>query len=160
MVSAMETNERAKLYALLSDVCDPEIPVLTLEDLGVLRDITVADGRVTVTITPTYNGCPALHTMRADIEEKLAAAGYRNVQIEQRLSPAWTTDWMSEAGRKKLRDYGIAPPAGRGQTGQHVQCPQCGSDRVKRISEFGSTACKAMYRCEDCREPFDYFKCI
>jgi ring-1,2-phenylacetyl-CoA epoxidase subunit PaaD len=156
----METNEREKLYALLSDVCDPEIPVLTLEDLGVLRDITVADGRVTVTITPTYNGCPALQAMRADIEEKLAAAGYRNITVKQRLSPAWTTDWMSEAGRKKLRDYGIAPPATRGQAGQHVQCPQCGSGRVKRISEFGSTACKAMYRCEDCREPFDYFKCI
>ncbi len=156
----METNEREKLYALLGEVCDPEIPVLTLEDLGVLRDITVADGQVTVTITPTYNGCPALDTMRADIEEKLSAAGYRNVQVAQRLSPAWTTDWMSEAGRKKLRDYGIAPPVGHGQAGQRVQCPQCGSDRVKRISEFGSTACKAMYRCEDCREPFDYFKCI
>lgn len=162
MVNVAENQDTAPLYQLLSSVCDPEIPVLTLQDLGVLRDISVSDGEVTVTITPTYAGCPALDTMRADIETTLAQAGYQQVVVKQSLSPAWTTDWMTESGRKKLLAYGIAPPAtttcGR-QTGI-IECPQCGSSDVKKISEFGSTACKALYRCESCLEPFDYFKCI
>ena len=161
VVPALKTDSTA-LYELLKDVCDPEIPVLTLMDLGVLRDISVEQDCVRVSITPTYAGCPALEVMRADIESTLAKAGYQNVQVEQRLSPAWTTDWMTEAGRKKLFAYGIAPPASTscGKKTGNIECPQCNSQNVKIISEFGSTACKALYRCQDCKEPFDYFKCI
>ena len=162
MVAATNKSDTSQLFELLGSVVDPEIPVLTLQDLGVLRDISVTDGGVKVTITPTYAGCPAMETMRADIEATLSDAGYQQVTVQQSLSPAWTTDWMSENGRKKLRAYGIAPPANTtcGQHAGRIECPQCGSDDVKRISEFGSTACKALYQCQDCREPFDYFKCI
>ena len=162
MVASTNKTETAQLFELLSSVVDPEIPVLTLQDLGVLRDISVVDGEVKVTITPTYAGCPAMETMRADIESTLAAAGYEHVTVKQNLSPAWSTDWMSESGRKKLRAYGIAPPASTacGQSAEQIECPQCNSTKVKIISEFGSTACKALYQCQDCREPFDYFKCI
>ena len=162
MVAAGNKTDTAPLFELLSGVCDPEIPVLTLQDLGVLRDISIDDGEVLVTITPTYAGCPAMDTMRSDIESALAKAGYQKVTVQQNLSPAWTTDWMTESGREKLRAYGIAPPATTtcGRQSDRIQCPQCGSGDVKRISEFGSTACKALYQCQDCREPFDYFKCI
>lgn len=162
MVAVANTADTARLFELLSSVCDPEIPVLTLQDLGVLRDISVNDGEIEVTITPTYAGCPAMDAMRSDIETTLAEAGYQQVTVRQSLSPAWTTDWMSDRGREKLRNYGIAPPAATAcglQTGR-IECPQCGCGDVKLISEFGSTACKALYRCQDCREPFDYFKCI
>lgn len=157
-----QAQQTALIHQLLSHVCDPEIPVLSLQDLGVLRDITIDDEAITVTITPTYAGCPALQTMRADIKSTLAAAGYKNVQVRQRLSPAWTTDWMSAEGREKLRAYGIAPPAATscGQQLEQIKCPQCQSQAVSKISEFGSTPCKALYRCETCQEPFDYFKCI
>ncbi len=162
MVASTNKTETAQLFELLSSVVDPEIPVLTLQDLGVLRDISVVDGEVKVTITPTYAGCPAMETMRADIESTLAAAGYEYVTVQQNLSPAWSTDWMSESGRKKLHAYGIAPPASAacGQSSGQIECPQCNSAEVKLISEFGSTACKALYQCQNCREPFDYFKCI
>ncbi len=162
MVASTNKTETVQLFELLSSVVDPEIPVLTLQDLGVLRDISVVDGEVKVTITPTYAGCPAMETMRADIESTLAAAGYQQVTVKQSLSPAWSTDWMSESGRKKLRAYGIAPPTSTacGQSSEQIECPQCNSTEVKIISEFGSTACKALYQCQDCREPFDYFKCI
>jgi len=162
MVAVMSQPETAKLYELLSSVVDPEIPVLTLQDLGVLRDISVVDGEVKVSITPTYAGCPAMETMRADIETTLAAAGYGQVTVEQILSPAWSTDQMSQNGRDKLRAYGIAPPVSTacGRPAGQIACPQCNSTGVKLISEFGSTACKALYQCQDCREPFDYFKCI
>lgn len=155
-------TETETLYQLLNSVCDPEIPVLTLQDLGVLRDISVDDDTVTVTITPTYAGCPAMDTMRSDIVSSLSEAGYEKVTVKQILSPAWTTDWMSDAGREKLLDYGIAPPVSTacGQTTGRIKCPQCASKAVKQISEFGSTACKALYQCQDCHEPFDYFKCI
>jgi ring-1,2-phenylacetyl-CoA epoxidase subunit PaaD len=162
MVGGTDKTDTAGLFNLLSSVVDPEIPVLTLQDLGVLRDISVSDGAVNVTITPTYAGCPAMETMRADIEAVLTKAGYDIVTVVQSLSPAWTTDWMSENGRKKLHAYGIAPPLPTScgqQTGQ-IGCPQCGSADVNLISEFGSTACKSLYQCQDCREPFDYFKCI
>ena len=162
MVIVANNADTERLFELLDSVCDPEIPVLTLQDLGVLRDISVDDGGITVTITPTYAGCPAMAVMKADIETALAEAGFEHVTVKQSLSPAWTTDWMSENGRKKLHAYGIAPPAKTGcdrPTG-HIKCPQCGSSDVKLISEFGSTACKALYQCQDCREPFDYFKCI
>ena len=162
MVANAGNMDTAQLFELLSSVCDPEIPVLTLQDLGVLRDISVDGDEIKVTITPTYAGCPAMDTMRADIETTLAQAGIEHVTVQQSLSPAWTTDWMSENGREKLRAYGIAPPVNTtcGQATGTIECPQCGSSDVKRISEFGSTACKALYQCQDCREPFDYFKCI
>jgi len=163
MVELDKHPESAHILKLLSAVVDPEIPVLTLEDLGVLRAISVVDDTVGISITPTYAGCPAIDTMRTDIETTLAAAGYREVRIQQSLSPAWTTDWMTETGRKKLRAYGIAPPPAMTSCGRPkdaIECPQCCCREVKLISEFGSTACKALYRCQDCREPFDYFKCI
>lgn len=162
MVAHTNTAEVARLFDLLSSVVDPEIPVLTLQDLGVLRDITIDGSEVNVIITPTYAGCPAMETMRADIESALAVAGYEQVNVQQTLSPAWTTDWMTQSGREKLRAYGIAPPMSTacGKSLGKIECPQCNSTEVKRISEFGSTACKALYQCQDCREPFDYFKCI
>ena len=162
MVAADHSEKTAAVFELLSSVCDPEIPVLTLEDLGVLREVSVEGDEVTVTITPTYAGCPAMDAMRTAIEARLAEAGYRQVKVRQSLSPAWTTDWMSDDGREKLRAYGIAPPARTGCEGQEasIACPQCGSREAKKISEFGSTACKALYQCQQCLEPFDYFKCI
>lgn len=162
MVVAAKKTDSAQLFDLLSSVCDPEIPVLTLQDLGVLRDISIDQGAITVTITPTYAGCPAMDAMRSDIETTLADAGYQQVTVQQSLSPAWTTDWMTEDGRDKLRAYGIAPPATTtcGRISGAIECPQCTSSEVKLISEFGSTACKALYQCRQCQEPFDYFKCI
>ncbi len=162
MVEVSDKTETAQLYEILSCVVDPEIPVLTLQDLGVLRDVSIIDGEVEVTITPTYAGCPAMETMRSDIESTLAAAGYEQVTVRQLLNPAWTTDWMTKSGRGKLRAYGIAPPVSTacGKSTGQIECPQCNSAEVKLISEFGSTACKALYQCQECREPFDYFKCI
>ncbi len=149
---------------IAGNVADPEIPVLTLDDLGVIRDVVVGDKGVEVTITPTYSGCPAMRMIELDIETALAKAGFDPVSIKTVLAPAWTTDWMSEAGRAKLKDYGIAPPArhsGRRALfgDDKVCCPQCGADRTEEISAFGSTACKSLRRCQVCREPFDYFKC-
>ena len=162
MVTMSDKTETAHLFELLSSVTDPEIPVLTLQDLGVLRDISVDDGAITITITPTYAGCPAMQTMRADIENALLEAGYQQFNVKESLSPAWSTDWMTQSGREKLRSYGIAPPLKTScdQSSGGIECPQCNSTEVKRISEFGSTACKALYQCRDCLEPFDYFKCI
>lgn len=159
---ATKQTDTAPLYALLDSVADPEIPVLTLRDLGVLRDISVINDEIRITITPTYAGCPAVEAMRADIETVLRQAGYQHVSVRQRLSPAWTTDWMSEEGRQKLHEYGIAPPACRSDEKftTAIACPQCGSEDTRKISEFGSTACKALYQCQSCREPFDYFKCL
>jgi ring-1,2-phenylacetyl-CoA epoxidase subunit PaaD len=162
MVTACRQQGTQALYDLLETVTDPEIPVLTLSDLGVLRDIRIVDNEVRVTITPTYAGCPAMQAMREDIESALHEAGYQRVSVQQSLSPAWTTDWMSERGRQKLLQYGIAPPspaAGKDQAAK-VSCPQCGSPETAKITEFGSTACKALYQCQSCREPFDYFKCL
>ena len=161
------TPETAKAWAAAASVCDPEIPVLTLEDLGVLRDVrTDGDGRTVVTITPTYSGCPAMLMMEVEILKALREAGFEDATVQTVLSPAWTTDWLSDAGREKLRAYGIAPPV-RASTSRQalfgrdaVDCPQCGSSDTERVSEFGSTACKALYRCRACAEPFDYFKCL
>ncbi len=155
---------RELAFAAVSDVCDPEIPVLTIADLGVLRGVEVVDGRIEVTITPTYSGCPAMNMIALEIELALARAGIEGATIRTVLHPAWTTDWMSEDGRRKLRDYGIAPPSPgsgwRALFGQEiVACPRCASNDTERLAEFGSTSCKALWRCEDCREPFDYFKC-
>ena len=162
MVEVNDKTETGQLYALLSSVVDPEIPVLTLQDLGVLRDVSIIDGEVEVTITPTYAGCPAMETMRSDIKSTLATAGYAKVNVREVLHPAWSTDWMTQSGREKLRAYGIAPPVSTscGKLAGQIECPQCNSVEVRLISEFGSTACKALYQCQDCREPFDYFKCL
>jgi len=147
-----------------SRVVDPEIPVLTIADLGVLREVVVTDEGVEVAITPTYSGCPAMNMIAVEIEIALERAGFAKPKVRTVLSPAWTTDWMSEDGRRKLRDYGIAPPqpasSRRALFGvQEVACPQCGSANTELLSEFGSTSCKALWRCKSCREPFDYFKC-
>lgn len=154
---------RERALAALEGVTDPEIPVLTIADLGILRDIVEQDGAIEVTITPTYSGCPAMNVIALDIEAALARVGIK-ARIRTSLSPAWTTDWLSEAGRRKLAAYGIAPPAHStsrralfGET--RPACPRCGSADTELISEFGSTACKSLHRCRACREPFDAFKC-
>jgi ring-1,2-phenylacetyl-CoA epoxidase subunit PaaD len=151
-----------KIWTLLDQVKDPEIPVVSLWDLGILQDIKLLDNTVTVTITPTYSGCPAMLEISSDIKEILLSTGYSDVIVETRLIPAWTTDWMSSEGRKQLREYGIAPPRCMTPDAQlsNIQCPQCNASNVKLISEFGSTSCKALYQCNSCLEPFDYFKCI
>jgi len=151
MVSAAEA------WATVAAVPDPEIPVLTIEDLGILREVSVEDGCVVVTITPTYLGCPALDVIAEEIASRLHDRGMGRVQVRTVLSPAWTTDWMSEDGRRKLRDYGISPP---GQTLLQlgVRCPHCGSVDSHERSRFGATACQAQYVCRACLEPFDYFK--
>jgi ring-1,2-phenylacetyl-CoA epoxidase subunit PaaD len=160
--SASDLRQRA--WNAAANVVDPEIPVLTIADLGVLREVTVRDGDVEVAITPTYSGCPAMNMIVLEIELALEREGFRRPKIRTVLSPAWTTDWMSEDGRRKLREYGIAPPlpasSRRALFGvQQVACPQCGSNDTELIAEFGSTSCKALWRCRSCREPFDYFKC-
>ncbi|OYU92170.1 MAG: phenylacetate-CoA oxygenase subunit PaaJ [Bradyrhizobiaceae bacterium PARB1] len=164
MAVTSDNNLRAVAWAAAAQVADPEIPVLTIADLGVLRDIAVVDGQVEVTITPTYSGCPAMNMIALEIELALAREGIANSVVTTVLSPAWTTDWMSDEGRRKLKDYGIAPPQqGGGRRTlfgeQQVACPQCGSTATEVLSEFGSTSCKALWRCKSCREPFDYFKC-
>lgn len=146
---------------------DPEVPVLSVLDLGIVRDISVNEEKVTVTITPTYTGCPAMDVISMQIRMELLAAGVKEVEIKQVLSPAWTTDWMSDRGKRRLKEYGIAPPMPRQQVcsptrfaaEEAIQCPHCSSYHTHRVSEFGSTACKALYQCDDCLEPFDYFKC-
>ena len=159
-----EASLHQRAWDVASRVVDPEIPVLTIADLGVLREVEVRDGRVEVAITPTYSGCPAMNMIALEIELALERAGIGRPTVRTVLSPAWTTDWMSEDGRRKLRDYGIAPPqpasSRRALFGvQEVACPQCGSTNTELLSEFGSTSCKALWRCKSCREPFDYFKC-
>jgi len=162
----------AAIWHLLEEVPDPEVPALTVLDLGVVRMVSVGDrGQVSLDVTPTYSGCPATAAINMAIRDRLLQAGYEDVQIKTVLSPAWTSDWISAAGKEKLRAYGIAPPvgpaagdgAGRGilfGADPNVPCPHCGSVQTQRVSEFGSTACKAQYRCTDCLEPFEYFKCI
>jgi ring-1,2-phenylacetyl-CoA epoxidase subunit PaaD len=146
-------------------VLDPEVPVLTIADLGVLRDVTVdAAGRVIVTVTPTYSGCPAMDVIRRDVEDAVHAAGFSDVEVRTVLSPPWTTDAMTDLGRQALLDYGIAPPQRRTSTSGpvlvslSVRCPQCGSPDTRELSRFGSTACKSMWACNSCLEPFDHFK--
>ena len=155
-----------KAWELLEQVPDPEIPVLSVVDLGIIRavDESPDGGSVTVTLTPTYSGCPATEVIMRDVRTALEAA-YDVVDVRTRLSPAWTTDWLSEKGREKLHGFGIAPPAGRTtlplvDVGTPNSCPHCGSGDVEELAAFGSTPCKALYRCTACLEPFDYFKCI
>jgi ring-1,2-phenylacetyl-CoA epoxidase subunit PaaD len=156
---------RRRAWEAAASVVDPEIPVLGIADLGVLRDVRIENGRVEAFITPTYSGCPAMLAITLDIEIALERAGFHAPKITTVLSPAWTTDLMTPEGRAKLHAYGVVPPAQnagrRALFGvERVDCPRCGSADTERISEFGSTACKALYRCRACAEPFDYFKCI
>ncbi|MGH9000898.1 MAG: 1,2-phenylacetyl-CoA epoxidase subunit PaaD [Acidimicrobiia bacterium] len=153
----------ADVRAVVGAVVDPELPALTIEDLGVLRDVVVeADGRVVVTITPTYSGCPAVDAIRHDVEHALTEAGYTHFAVRTVLAPAWTTNWMSDEGRRKLAEAGIAPPArvcpGSESASGTLRCPQCGSADTRLLNRFGSTACKAMRACNRCLEPFDHFK--
>lgn len=151
---AREQSELGAVWDLLDSVKDPEIPVLSIWDLGILRDVRAEGDHITVVITPTYSGCPAMDTIARDIVTVLAAAGYQHVDIETQLAPAWTTSWLTDTGRESLHNYGIAAATDAKQ----LICPQCHSTQVELVSEFGSTACKALYKCRDCQEPFDYFK--
>ena len=166
------TNDTVqKVWDMLATVADPEVPVLTILDLGIVREVKVSgtgeNEKIEIIITPTYSGCPAMDMIRMNIRLVLAEEGLKNYTLTTVLSPAWTTDWMSEEGKEKLKAYGIAPPNPQQnvctpelfQQEEAVQCPRCDSWHTHRISEFGSTACKALYQCDDCREPFDYFKC-
>jgi ring-1,2-phenylacetyl-CoA epoxidase subunit PaaD len=170
-------EEERRIWKLLSEINDPEVPVLSIVDLGIVRDVQIMPGLTNefdkhatngvVRITPTYSGCPAMDMIRMNIKMTLLEKGYKAISVETILSPAWTTDWMTEGGKEKLRSYGIAPPNPKQQVcdtklfheEEAVQCPLCRSYHTQVISQFGSTACKALYRCLDCQEPFDYFKC-
>jgi len=157
----------SRAWQVLQQVMDPEVPVISVVDLGMVRSMDIRDGYLHVVVTPTYSGCPATETIEYDIKTALEEAGFIPLKLERRLSPAWTTDWITPSGREHLRAYGIAPPVGSaskrsliGGKTSAIHCPQCNSANTEMLSEFGSTACKALYRCMDCLEPFDYFKCI
>lgn len=161
-----DVQSTTHIWDLLKNVKDPEVPVLSILDLGIVRNLSIENGAVTIIITPTYSGCPAMDVISMDIRLKLIEHGYRNVSIQQCLSPAWTTDWITEEGTKKLKAFGIAPPNPTQQfctsemfREEAIQCPHCNSYHTECISQFSSTACKALYRCLDCQEAFDYFKC-
>src|ERR1019366_4446335 len=164
--------EAAQIWDIAATVCDPEIPVLTIEALGILRDARLEDDgaghlRVEVTITPTYSGCPAMDAIADDVVTALTRRGYQDVRVTSVLAPAWTTDWMTDSGKAKLTEYGIAPPTGRSgvrsgpiRLALSVKCPRCSSLNTRERARFGSTSCKALYVCQDCQEPFDYFKVL
>lgn len=164
-----------EIWRWLAEVEDPEIPVISVVDLGIVRQVDWQDDTLVIAVTPTYSGCPAVNVINFEIEKHLRTKGIKDLRIERRLSPPWTTEWLSDAGREKLKGYGIAPPipgtgapdrkaqrAARlaGRSALDVECPRCGSRETERVSQFGSTPCKASWRCRDCLEPFDYFKCI
>ena len=166
-MNALSPISTDQVYAWLHEVPDPEIPVLSVVDLGVVRDVSWDGDACVVVITPTYSGCPAMREITQDIQQTLARHGIDEVRVETRLAPAWTTDWMSEKGREALKGYGIAAPAERAidisgisrrAAAPAIACPRCGSLDTRMVSNFGSTSCKALYRCVACREPFDYFK--
>jgi len=146
-----------QVWQWLDTVPDPEIPVISVVDLGIVRDVAWTGDALTVTLTPTYSGCPATSVIGIDVETALRDHGVTRVRLKQQIAPAWTSDWISQKGRARLEDYGIAPPR---PAGGPERCPRCHSTNLERISQFGSTPCKAHWRCTDCREPFDYFKCI
>ncbi len=163
--TAHAATDLAQAHALAAGVVDPEIPAVTIADLGILRGVAFENGTLVVRLTPTYSGCPAVLAIELAVEAALRDAGFDTLRIERVLSPPWSTDQITEVGREKLRAFGIAPPERRGKgallfADETVACPRCGSTQTARISEFGSTACKALWRCESCREPFDYFKCL
>ncbi|MGB0883358.1 MAG: 1,2-phenylacetyl-CoA epoxidase subunit PaaD [Flavobacteriales bacterium] len=155
-----------KIWALLEDIPDPEVPVISIVDLGIVRDVQLSDLEVSIIITPTYSGCPAMDFIERDIRQKIAESPYTLGEIKTVLSPAWTTDWLSEQGRNKLEAYGIAPPQRSKDKNslfldaKTIPCPHCKSTDTQLVSQFGSTACKALYTCKTCLEPFDYFKCL
>lgn len=167
---AISPDELDRARALAASVTDPELPVLTLADLGVLRDVHAEDGTVVATITPTYSGCPAMAAMRDDLLRTLTTAGFDDVEVRVRLQPAWSTDWISDEGRESLRRNGISPPGSAprhvvgaiplqlGPTRRTLACPRCGSSATRLVSEFGATACKSLHRCEACLEPFEHVK--
>lgn len=171
--NTMEALSETDVWNLLKQIYDPEIPVISIVDLGIVRAVDMftqlnnTDPQVTITITPTYSGCPAMDVITMSIRMKLLEHGFRNIVIKSNLSPAWTTDWMSSEGKEKLKAFGIAPPNPSQSVctpeafvqDESVECPRCNSHHTKMISRFGSTACKALYQCNDCHEPFDYFKC-
>ncbi|MHA7179040.1 1,2-phenylacetyl-CoA epoxidase subunit PaaD [Arthrobacter sp. MDB2-24] len=157
------SDDAGRVWDIAATVDDPEVPVLSIADLGILRNARIDGGRAVVVITPTYSGCPAMETISTEVTRALNAAGYDDVRIEVVLQPAWTTDWMSAEGRRKLDEYGIAPPTGTAAVGPvrlglTVKCPRCHSLDTREMTRFGSTACKALHVCNDCLEPFDYFK--
>jgi ring-1,2-phenylacetyl-CoA epoxidase subunit PaaD len=167
VVTTTVASVRDRAWQAAAAVLDPEVPVLTIEDLGVLREVCVDDGEVTVTVTPTYSGCPAMEVIERDVAAAVRAAGIDRVSVRRVLAPAWTTDWMTDEGRRKLADYGIAPPSrpasrqgGPVPVTLSVRCPRCGSPDTRELSRFGSTACKSLWQCVACREPFDHFKAI
>lgn len=153
------------IWQILKEVPDPEVPVLNLLDLGIIRDVRFNEDEIEVVVTPTYSGCPATSMINMSIKLKLIEKGFNNIKITNQLSPAWTTDWMTEEGKQKLKAYGIAPPVYSRNSDElfsktdEVECPLCNSKHTHLVSQFGSTACKALYQCDDCKEPFDYFKC-
>lgn len=153
-----------EIWEILEDVKDPEVPVLSIVDLGIVRSVAISENKCTITITPTYSGCPAMQAIEQNIKKSLVDK--IECKVRYTLTPAWTTDWISENGRKKLKEYGIAPPEDEVDKSvlfaqpTIVPCPRCDSKNTKMISQFGSTACKAHYQCNDCLEPFDYFKCL
>ncbi len=155
---------KKQIYKILGNVTDPEVPVLSILDLGIVRDVLIQDEGIEIVITPTYSGCPAMNMIAMNIRIEMATHGFENVKIKEVLSPAWTTDWMSEEGKRKLKEYGIAPPQYRVEDlglriEKDIPCPLCDSTNTELLSEFGSTSCKSLHRCKDCLEPFDYFKC-
>ncbi len=171
MTTTLTRPSPDQIRSWLAEVPDPEVPAVSVMDLGIVRDVQWSGDQLVVAITPTYSGCPATSVIAFDIETALRARGIDRLRIERRLSPPWTTDWITEEGRRRLEAYGIAPPAEKAHEGPSpldrflrkppvIACPRCGSRNTDRISEFGSTPCKAQYRCRDCLEPFDYFKCI
>ncbi len=160
MVMTTHEIDKKTLFAFLENIKDPEVPVLSIIDLGIVRDIKWYDDELEIIITSTYSGCPAMDMIATEIRTQLTTLGYKKIKITQSLTPPWTTDWMSEAGKRKLQEYGIAPPDKRFSIPKDgVECPLCHSQNTRLVSEFGSTACKALFQCNDCKEPFDYFKC-
>lgn len=166
MTTTKTASKEERIWKILESVKDPEIPVISVVDLGIVRDVKILEENVVVTITPTYSGCPAMSVIRLEITTALLDAGFENIKIKTVLSPAWTTQWMSEKGKKALKEYGIAPPMSDELTEANlfgempaVECPHCGSKDTAMTNRFGSTPCKSLHQCRECKEPFDYFKC-
>lgn len=160
MYTTTVTYSKEKIREFLHEVHDPEIPVLNIVEMGILRDIDCSDDGITIKITPTYSGCPAMVAIENEINRVLADHGIKNTEIKKDFSEPWTTDWMTDEAKQKLNNYGIAPPHPTSEKNHKIKCPYCGSENTKMQSKFGSTACKAQYFCNDCEEPFEHFKCI
>lgn len=161
----MSSVRKEQIFEWLQDVPDPEIPVVSILDLGIVRDVVIKDESITVIITPTYTGCPAMDSIAMQIRMALIGRGIKDLNIEMQLQPAWTTDWITEEGKQKMKNFGIAPPIRKSSDtialfeDDEVECPHCHSHHTELVSRFGATSCKAMYRCLDCKEPFEHFKC-